>query len=319
MKDFLRMPQMPPNVIKFFVGVLVAGAAIYGSFRLYNASGNANHSSAFTDLASVETKRSLSNERATEESRLNKSRGAERPVNSKTTYRPQVARPLKQFTGARDPSGSVDVQTPGWWLYANSQAEAEWLDYFGYPTPSEEISLAKMSDQELAVLVADGDSNAASHQAARAVSEFFKQENIEKSRLANGLQNKLLLEGGPYQAFTIYREYGELLQAFQDLPASEQTPKRRAILEGYGRTAQLAFDIGSAYDDRTILALNNGLIYGLKANTGFAQDEARSSSSLARTLAGMAARRREMNMPAIVLNPRPLTPRNVAFVPLERY
>lgn len=316
MKALLRMPQIPPNVIKSFVGALLVGAVVYSYFRFNNASDNR---SASTNLANVETKRSPLSERVAESSQLDKTHEVARPANSKTTYRPQVARPLKQYAGARDVNGLVDAQTPGWWLYANSQAEAEWLDYFGYPTPAEELSLAKMSDQELAELVADGDSNAASHQAARAVSEFFRRENVEKSRIANSLQNKLLLEGGPYQAFTIYREYGELLQAFQDLPASEQTPKRRAILEAYGRTAQLAFDIGSAYDDRTILSLNNGLIYGLKVNTGLVQEDSRSSLSLARTLAGMAARRREMNMPAIVLNPRPLTPRNVAIVPLERY
>jgi hypothetical protein len=313
------MPQIPPNAIKVFAGVLLVSVVTYGSFRLYNASTNFDNSSAPINWASVDTKSSLPTDREAGESRLDKSSEAARPVNSKTTYRPHVARPLKPYVGPRDASGYIDMRTPGWWLFANSQAEAEWLDYFGYPTPTEELSLAKMSDQELAVLVASGDSNAASHQAARAASEFFKQENVEKARFADGLQNKLLLEGGPYQAFTIYRVYGELLQAFQDLTTSEQTPKRRAILESYGRTAQLAYEIGSAYDDQTIMALHNGSIFGLRDQTGFANSESKSSVQLARTLAGMAARRREMNMPAIVLNPRPLTPRNVAFVPLERY
>jgi hypothetical protein len=277
MKASLRMPQIPLKVIKFFVGALVVGVATYGSFRLYNASSNSDNSSALTNSASVETNRSLSSGHASEESRLDKSREAARSINSKTTYRPLVVRPLKQYAGARDASGSVEIQTPGWWLYANSQAEAEWLDYFGYPTPAEELSLAKMSDQELAALAASGDLNAGSHQAARAADEVFKQENVEKTRLADGLQNKLLLEGGPYQAFTIYRAYGELLQAFQDLPVSEQTPKRRAILESYGRTAQLAYEIGSAYGDRTIIALHNGSIFGLRDHTGFVNGENKSS------------------------------------------
>ena len=72
------------------------------------------------------------------------------------------------------------------------------------------------------------------------------------------------------------------------------------------------------YGDRAMLALYHN-VHGLRHNTGIGNVEPYASTQLANTLAGMADRRRAMNLPPIVLNRRPQTPHNVAFVPLERY
>jgi hypothetical protein len=316
MKAIIGMSQRPHNIIKFFVLGIAVLAITYGLFHFYSAAEHSDSRGILPNSASITAEPSSLFASAAQKAQTDKKLGAE---SSKSTYRPQVTRPIKQYARVTGSDGSVDRSMPGWWLYANSQAEAAWLDYFGYPTPSEELSLAKMSDQELSALVSVGDLNAKSHQVARLASEVFQQESVEKSRIAEGMQSRLLAEGGPYQAFTIYRAYGDLLQAYLDLPAHEQTPKRKAILERYGQSAQLAYEIGSAYDDHTMMALQNGNIWELRQQVSIAKEEGKSSIALARTLASIAARRREMNIAPIVLMARPETPRYGTFVPLERY
>jgi hypothetical protein len=310
------MLQSPSSIIKLFVYGLVVVAVAYGLFYFYNVAEQPDSRNSLPKLVGFEAERTPLIARTAQKTQTDKTLGAESSI---STYRPQVPRPIKQYARAPGADGSVDRGTSGWWLYANSQAEAAWLDYFGYPTPSEELSLAKMSDQELSTLVSVGDLNAKSHQIVRMASEVFQQESVEKSRIAEGMQSRLLAEGGPYQAFTIYRAYGDLLQAYLDMPMSEQTPKRKAILEGYGQSAQLAYEIGLAYDDHTMMALQNGNVLGLRQQIGITKEEGKSSIALARTLASIAARRREMNIAPIVLMARPEIPRYGTFVPLERY
>ena len=319
MKAFTLMPQKPINSLKLAGYVVLTAILAFCIFQLVRVGQRAHSADIVLSQAYAEAVPYSATPHTTLKIQIEKNTGSTQHESFTSTYRPQVVRSLKQYLGLLGPDGSVNRSVPGWWLYANSQAEAEWLDYFGYPTPSEELLLARMSDKDLATLAAGGDLNAKSHRIARMTDEAFKSESIEKIRIVESLLGRLLTEGGPYQAFTVCRVYSELLQAFQDLPASEQTSKRKDILESYGRSAQLAYEIGSAYDDHTMMELQNGNIYGLRQQTGVANVENKTSIALARTLASMAARRREMNASPIILMARPETPRNTTFIPLERY
>ncbi len=313
------MPKTPAHIIKLTIYVILVAIFLIGLFQLIRSGQRASEPDSTLNLVSDGTLLGPIFPRLKLETQPRKNTSSSQNIFSSLTYRPQQVRPLKQYSGLLGPDGSVIRSAAGWWLYANSQAEAEWLDYFGYPTPSEELMLASMSDSALNTLVSSGDLNAKSHQVARMTDEIFKSENTEKTRTVEGLLGRLLVEGGPYQAFTICRVYSELLQSFQDLPPSEQTSKRRGILESVGRSAQLAYELGSAYDDHTMMELQNGYIAGLREQIGVAAIENRTSVALSRTLASIAARRSEINVSPIVLRPRPETPRSASFVPLERY
>lgn len=239
-----------------------------------------------------------------------------------TTYRPQSPRPYRQFSGAVDPNGIVDRRVPGWWLYAKSEAEASWLDHYGFPTAAEESRLSKSTDAELDVLVANGDLNAKAHQAARLAKLIFANGNTAKAGVATAMLEQTMGDGGgPYQAFTVYRTYSELLETYAYLPEGERTAEKRAVLNQYEATARLAFAFGTALGDEMMLVQANTSMTKEAAGLGKAKEF--SGVQFANTLAAIARRRTDQGLPAITIIPRPsapgATPQNDGAIILERY
>ena len=239
-----------------------------------------------------------------------------------TTYRPQSPRAYRQFLGAVDRNGDVDRRVPGWWLYAKSEAEASWLDTYGFPTPAEEGRLSKSTDVELAALVANGDLNAKAHQATRFAKSVFADGNVGQAGIALALLNRTLSEGGsPYQAFTVYGAYADLMQAYHYLPENQRTAEQRTILDKYDATAQLAFAYGTAFGDETLLALFNGS--ASRDIAGLGKTKELSGMQVANALASFARRRSEQGLPPIAIIPRPPAPQtmgqNAGAIILERY
>ncbi len=226
---------------------------------------------------------------------------------SEITYRPQQPRAVKRYLGQIGSDNLISGHTPGWWLYASSEAEARWLDYYGYPTPTEEARLNASTDSELASLVERGDLNAKTHQVTRQVMKTFTEGNVQAmgTKVANARQ--LLIEGGPYQAFAIYKIYGDMLEAYGALPASEQTPERRAAIDRFDTIAQFGNEIGTTYNDVTFLRLSNTAIQGERERLGLQDIKPATAGQLASGLGSRTAVRSNLGIPTVLL-PRPREP-----------
>lgn len=240
---------------------------------------------------------------------------------STTTYRPQTQRSVRINSEAANADGTLDRYTPHWWLYAKSPAEAIWLDRFGYPTPAEEAQMEKMSDAEIADLVARGDLNAKAHQISRAAVAAFQQQDPAAGRAAVGLAGRLVSDAGPYQAYAVRTSYYNLLDAFAALPESEKTVARTAFLDYYAGTAQMAFEIGLAYGDSEMLALENsrGRTRAQLDELGLKQPLLSLAGSFAMGLASISRSRAETGAEPMTLVPRPNAPNTAPAVVLERY
>lgn len=239
-----------------------------------------------------------------------------------TTYRPKSPRAYRQFLGAVDSNGDVDRRVSGWWLYAKSEAETRWLDEYGFPTPSEEARLNKSTDAELAVLVANGDLNAKAHQATRiAKAAFASGSTTQAGQALSVLAQALRGGGGPYQAFTIYRAYAEMLSEYDWLPEGQKTAEQRAILAKYDYTAQLAHAYGSAFGDQAMLGLYN--TSHSREIAGLPKMKEYSALQFSETMAIFARQRLELGLPPLTLSPRPGAPESAVQgakgIILERY
>jgi hypothetical protein len=226
---------------------------------------------------------------------------------SEITYRPQQPRTVKRYLGQVGSDNLISAHTPGWWLYASSEAEARWLDYYGYPTPMEEARLNASTDAELASLVERGDLNAKTHQVTRQIMKTFTEGNVQAmgTKVANARQ--LLIEGGPYQAFAVYKIYGDMLEAYGAFPASERTPERRAAIDRFDAIAQFGNEIGTTYNDVTFLRLSNSAIQGERERLGLQEIKPATAGQLASGLGGRTAVRSNLGIPTVLL-PRPREP-----------
>jgi hypothetical protein len=243
-------------------------------------------------------------------------------TNSYTTYRPQHARPVRQYNGPIGSDNLISGRTPGWWLYASSEAEAQWLDYYGYPTPAEEAMLASSSDGELAVLVERGDLNAKAHQTARMVMKAFIDSDVKQMERAVFRADKLLVEGGPYQAFAVHKAYGDILRAYRALPDSERTTERKNALNRFNTMSDYGYEIGRMYSDLAVLQLSNTAVHGERASLGLPEIKPGTSEALAAALGGRTATRARLGLVTVLL-PRPEPPglpnNSPGAVILERY
>jgi hypothetical protein len=249
------------------------------------------------------------------------------PVNASATdssyitYRPGQLRATREVFGAKDANGLVSRKLPNWRLYATSEAEAQWLDQFGYPTPGEEAKLKSSTDEELAALVKRGDLNAKSHQASRLALKAFAEGHANKASASVGTFSDLMLEGGPYQAMIARSTYHEILDAYYRFPASEQTPQLKAILKEWSREAEVAYAIGFAYSDGQSGQFQSRSSIG--EQLGLTDMKDMSATSLGTALGRMSEVRVARGLPPITLVPRPSQPgmslNGVGPIVLERY
>ncbi len=173
------------------------------------------------------------------------------------TYKPGVMRPVKITTGDLY---SLDMRKSNtrWWLLAKNSEDAKWMDQYGYPTVAEEEMLVSASDADLAALAAKGDLNAKAHQAVRlAKRALMSPASPQDAVIAGATMGILLKVGGPYQALTVMRGFGEMLKTYRDLAPEQQTEEMRKALRTYDEARQIAASLGVVYDDRTFTYMSN--------------------------------------------------------------
>ena len=174
-----------------------------------------------------------------------------------TTYKPGVMRPVKITTGDLY-SWDMFKSNTRWWLLAKNSEDAKWMDQYGYPTVAEEEMLVSASDADLAALAANGDLNAKAHQAVRlAKRALMSPASSQDAVLAGSTMEVLLGQGGPYQALTVMRGFGEMLKMYRDLAPEQQTEDMRKALRTYDMARQVAAALGVAYGDRTFTYTSN--------------------------------------------------------------
>jgi hypothetical protein len=219
------------------------------------------------------------------------------------TYRPGQPRAVGIYTGQLD----ANDRKSNWYLYARSEQEIKWLDFYGFPTPAEDARLKKSTDDELKVLVEAGDLNAKAHQAVRMAKAFFEKNDVSKAPTAQGTMGYLLMEGGPYQAITVLNAYGDMLTEFAYLPADQRTEQQRKILDIYAICADDAFASGKLYGDFAMRATYNTIPMGIRGELGLKTDSL-SAASFANGVATASGERIAKGLPPITIMPRPEPP-----------
>jgi hypothetical protein len=220
------------------------------------------------------------------------------------TYRPGQPRAVAQFLGVLN----ADDRKSNWYLYARSDQEAKWLDFYGFPTPAEDERLKQSTDAELKLLVDAGDLNAKAHQAIRLAKAIFARKDINNAPIAQGTMGYLMMEGGPYQAITVLRAYGDMLTDFAYLPQEQRTEQQRKILEIYGISADHAYANGKIYGDYSIGVTHNTISpMGMRGELGLSSNSI-SAVSFANGVATASKERIERGLPPITIMPRPEPP-----------
>jgi hypothetical protein len=308
--------------VKLFLLVVVAGLILF-----ILAGGLTQRSPAHPSASSANRSVSADNNSASVDLTNNSGLNERKPKivagdpNQKTavTYLPGIQRPTKQRPGDLSASSSMDTQ---WWLLAQSQAEANWLDRLGFPTPAEERFLLSASDTELSRLIENGDMNAKAHLATREAKKAFASgKRAEGERAAFAQDAALVHLAGPYQAIVIAKGFAEMVSDYRALPENEQTDERKAILKLYNHREQTASMVASAYGDPSVRYLRNIMNYNdiqkelrWEVNSNWSE---RSS-----VLAASAGWRAGNGMPPFTITPRPIpnptTPPNERVI-FERY
>jgi hypothetical protein len=221
------------------------------------------------------------------------------------TYLPGVQRPIKQRPGDLSDLSSTASQ---WWLLANSEKEAQWMDQMGYPTPAEERFLEAASEAELARLTSNGDMNAKAHLGIRAAKKALiagKLSDAEKA--AFELDTTLTYFGtSPYQAIVIAKAFGEMMWDYRELPEKEKTEERRAVLRLYNYREQSANVVASAFGEDSVRMLRNTLNYNdaeQELGGGIQRDLSRASN----IFAASARSRPVLGLPPLTIIPKPIT------------
>jgi hypothetical protein len=223
-----------------------------------------------------------------------------------TTYLPGMLRAVKRRAG--DLSNLIHTDSQ-WWLLANSEKEAHWMDQMGYPTLAEERFLEAASDAELSKLASNGDMNAKAHLAARATKKAFisgKRSDGEKAAFEQDMAFAHL--AGPYQAIVVAKAFGEMMWAYRELPEIEKTEDRRAILRLYNLREQNANVVASAYGEDSVRMLRNTLNYNdVEKELGGAGTLQGDLSGASRILAFSSRWRETIGLPPLTIVPKPIT------------
>lgn len=236
-------------------------------------------------------------------------------VRNDVTYRPGQARLVKQYTGPIDKKSTTSY----WWLYAQSDEEAKWLDFYGYPTPSEEARLRSSTDAELKSLADAGDLNAKTHQFTRAMATALKTNDERIITFALGAEvGNILSMGAGYQATTIMQGYAKMLSEYGAIPEAERTKEQHNIILKLAPIYNAAQIQAEMFGDEPAETLSKR-IYA--ESIGF-MNQAMVSSVMGTQVAiamGNSARDRESaGIPPLVIKARPLAPQGDNPIYLER-
>lgn len=223
------------------------------------------------------------------------------------TYLPGVARPTRVTEG--NLMAFENLKNKRWWLYARSELEANWLDRYGYPTPTQEEWLEKSSDADLTALVAAGDLNAKVIQAVRETKKLFLAGAYDQMQARASHSQFIMAEGGPYQALATMRGYGDLLQTYSDLPEEQKTEAARKALRDLDVAQQIASGFLLAYGDREAQRVAYHML-GIILQQSDARLKAPDlpATSVMNAFAGTARLREYDGKPPLVVVPRPFPP-----------
>ena len=230
------------------------------------------------------------------------------------TYRPGQTRATQQYMGTID-SKSI---TSDWWLYARSEDEALWMDFYGYPTPTEEARLRAMSEANLKLLADAGDMNAKAHYWSRAMIGAFDKNDLQRLNIASGQIGDLLVKGAPYQAMTVMQGYGKLLVEYSRLPESERTEARIKMMKQFGSLYNLAQIQGEVYGDLTVRTMNEQISNIAPGIPGQTMGMTIPGLQIGYYIANAARQREQMGLPPLTIKVRPEAPEGGTPIYLER-
>ena len=239
---------------------------------------------------------------------------AQMAARADTTYRPGQTRAIQQYIGTID-SKSI---TSDWWLYARSEDEALWMDFYGYPTPTEEARLRAMSEANLKLLADAGDMNAKAHYWSRAMIAAFDKNDLQGLNIASGQIGEILLRGAAYQAMTVMQGYGKLLVEYKGLPESERTEERIKMLKQFGVLYNLAQIQGEIYGDLTVRTMEQQISNIAPGITGQTMTMTIPGVQIGYFVANSARQREQMGLPPLMIKVRPEAPEGGAPIYLER-
>ncbi len=308
----------PIKLLLWLAGIMLIGYAIYSQFANPKT---VAPSAANTDLAAASSKalaqrEDVNNLRASPNISLV---STQNPAAIVTTYQPGLLRAQRRIADTMS-NMKQDGSKKSWWLYAQSEKDAQWLDHYGYPTPAEHDHLMSASDAELDVLAKNGDLNAKSHIASREAKNALTSGSGKDAVNAQAEFMDSLYGGGPYQAVMAKLAFVNIARDFQRLPPAEQTDERRALVQRLSDVQIRADVINRLYGDdlgrgaaRFWSSESKSQYLGLKA-----QPEISGDAALA--IINYGNREREFKgLPPLTIIPRPLEPDEKDKVVIERY
>ncbi len=241
--------------------------------------------------------------------------------NVNSTYRPGQTRALRQYLGVIDRNNTAS----DWWLYAKSEAEAQWMDTYGYPTPAEEAKLNAATLEELKKMKDAGDMNARAHWVSRRFSAAFESTDpIERSNMRGQIEG-LLTEGGPYQATKILQAYGKLLADYSAIPTSQRTEDQANFIMEHGMNFKAAEVSASIFSDDAAKSMRDNIIKTFGGNrfsqilSGTDKNGHYPAEAVASQLSYGSTIRAYKRLPPLVILPRPKVPEGATPYYLERY
>ncbi len=244
----------------------------------------------------------------------------QRPTRADITYRPGEARAFRQYTGPIDKKSTTSY----WWLYAQTEEEAKWLDYYGYPTPAEEAKLRASTEIELKLLADAGDLNAQAHYLSRLMSQAVFSENFREMMALGGLSNRLYFgelyaSGSSYQATTFMQAYANVLANYNAIPPAQQTEQQRKLIAEWAVTFNESQIQTQVFADGDAEKLAKEIVEKAPGFVRQAMTSSLSSMDTGSVLSYAARHREELGLPPLTSKPRPKAPEGDSPIYLERY
>ncbi len=302
------------------VGVI---AAIVGGYALKSTSDDVVQSVADKKLALNNAAKKVAMANASGASSANASSQIpvlKPPTRADITYRPGEARAFRQYTGPIDKKSTTSY----WWLYAQTEEEAKWLDYYGYPTPAEEAKLRASTEIELTLLANAGDLNAHAHLLSRLMSQAVFSKDYREAMALGGLSNRLYFgelfaSGSSYHATTFMQAYANLLANFNATPQAQQTELQRKLIGEWAVTFNESQIQSQIFADDDAEKLAKEIVENAPRSVQQAMTSSISSMSTASILSYAARHRQEVGLPPLTIKPRPKAPPGDNPIYLERY
>lgn len=304
--------------------ITVVVAAVAGGYALKSTNDRVVQSAADKKLAfaNAARKEAMSNASGARPTNASPQIPAlQRPTRADITYRPGEARAFRQYTGPIDKKSTTSY----WWLYAQTEEEAKWLDYYGYPTPAEEAKLRASTEIELKLLADAGDLNAQAHYLSRLMSRAILSKDFREAMALSGLSNDIYFSdlyalGSSYQATTFMQAYANTLTEFSGIPQLQQTELQRKLIREMAVTFNRSQIQTQLFADDEAKTLGAQIYENL---AGWFMQQAMTSSisgmSTASILSNAARHREELGLPPLTIKPRPKAPEGDSPIYLERY